>query len=183
MVTSAASRLIWHAITQNRRLLRKEQAAFLRGVGPRRVLEIGSGQRRRGRYFQSAVDLAGADTTFVMSDADAALGHLRVDVTDPSADLGRFDAVLCCNVLEHVFDLEAAVEGLARLVRDDGALLASTPFVYPLHDEPGDYWRPTQHALQRLFSQHWDQVEVRWTGPRRFPFQLFVTARGGHYGH
>ncbi len=177
MFGNAINRLLWNGLTQNRRTLRREQATFLRSVGAATILEIGSGQTRKGQAFQSAVDLAHPEATFLMSDASADLHHQVVDITQPDPALGRFDAVLCCNVLEHVFDLEAALRGLARLVLPAGAVLASTPFVYPLHDEPGDYWRPTEHALRQLFSQHWEDVEVRWTGLRRFPLQLIVTAR------
>ena len=91
--------------------------------------------------------------------------------------MGTYDIVLCCNVLEHVFDLDAALQGLARLTGDDGLVFASTPFAYPLHDEPGDYWRPTEHALRELFGRHFETVEIAHTGVRQFPFQLFITAR------
>ena len=57
-VLTWAGRAGWHAITQNRRLLRARQRELLSGASECRILEIGSGKQRRGRHFQSAKDLA-----------------------------------------------------------------------------------------------------------------------------
>jgi len=175
-VTNALGRSAWGSLTQNRRVLRRAQRNFLRSVGPVRILEIGSGGWRRGYPFQSAIGLADPGADFVQSDLDPSRGHRIVDVTAPEPSLGLFDAVLCCNVLEHVFDIEAALQGLAQLVKPHGRILAATPFAYPLHDEPADYWRPTEHALEKLFAVHWRQVRIRPIGLRRLPFQIIVEA-------
>ncbi len=174
---SSLSRSAWHALSRNRRLLRRQQRALLSDFDGHRVLEIGSGQRRGEDYFQSAVSFAPDGIDFQMTDLDPLLGHRILDIRDPDTILGRFDLVLCCNVLEHVDDLEAAISGLASLCAKDGMVFASTPFVYPYHDEPNDFWRPTAHGLQLLFAKKFGEVELSWTGIREFPFQLFVHAR------
>ena len=172
-----AARGGWHLVTRNRRQLRNTQRTILSGAADRRVLEIGSGQRRGRRAFQSAIDLAPAGAEFVMTDVDPSLGHRVLDIRRPDQDLGRFDVVLCCNVIEHVADLDLAVDGLAAMCADDGEVLVSTPFLYPYHDEPSDFWRPTSHGLEHLFLRRFTEVTVSWTGMRRLPFQLFVRAR------
>ncbi len=178
MANERLGRLAWHAMTQNRRLLRAHQRRLLKGASNRRILEVGSGRKLAGRDFQSAVDLAPSGAHFVMTDSDPSRGHRLLDIQAPDPAIGRFDIVLCCNVLEHVPRLEAAVEGLADVCVDDGEVFASTPYVYPYHDEPHDYWRPTSHGLRILFEKHFSEVSVSWTGLRRFPFQIFVHARG-----
>jgi len=175
-VLDAAMRIAWHSLTRNRHELQRQQRALLLESGGKSVLEIGSGKRRGTRYFQSAVEFALPDTHFLMTDMNEGLGHRVLDIRRPSAEIGQFDLVLCCNVLEHVPDLHAAVRGLASTCKDDGLVFASTPFVYPYHDEPADFWRPTAHGLEFLFNQHFIDVTVSWTGLRRFPFQLFVSA-------
>ena len=174
---TAIGRSVWHILTQNRRLLKAQQRRLLtRDAPPIRVLEIGSGQRRRSRDFQSAVEFARPETQFTMTDLNPELGHRVLDITDPGTELGTFDLVLCCNVLEHVTDLSAAIDGLASLCAENGEVFASTPYVYPYHDEPHDYWRPTVHGLDYLFRRRFDTVVVSSTGLRRFPFQVFVNA-------
>lgn len=178
MIATAVGRLLWRLLTRNRRQLRRRQRHFLQSIGPGRVLEIGSGHSRRGVAYQSAVDLAPGGCEFLMSDLNAAHGHKVLDLTHPDPAVGQFDAVLCCNVLEHVFDLHAALAGLHGLTNDGGQIFVSTPFVYPLHDEPADFWRPTEHGLRELFSRYWTHVEIEVSGLRQFPFQVFVTAAG-----
>jgi SAM-dependent methyltransferase len=175
-VLDAAMRVGWHVLTGNRYFLRRKQRALLQEFDGKRVLEVGSGKLRGATAFQSAVRLAPLSTEFFMTDVDAALGHDVLDICKPDEKLGRFDLVLCCNVLEHVLDLNAAVCGLSSVCQDDGIVFASTPFIYPYHDEPADFWRPTAHGLKSVFGQHFHDVYVSWTGIRRFPFQLFVRA-------
>lgn len=174
---NSLSQTAWHALTRNRRTLERRQAEVLGRLNVDRVLEVGSGQSRRGRDFQSAAHLAGPDVTFVMTDVDPRRGHRILDITRPDIGIGQFPLVLCCNVLEHIFDIGAAVDGVAALCENDGTVFVSTPFVYPYHDEPSDYWRPTAYSLGSLFAQRFTDVEITWSGTRRFPFQIFVEAR------
>jgi 2-polyprenyl-3-methyl-5-hydroxy-6-metoxy-1,4-benzoquinol methylase len=61
--------------------------------------------------------------------------------------------VLCTEVLEHVADWSAAFRNLARLTGPGGKLLLTCPHVYPLHEEPYDFWRPTPHAIRKYASE------------------------------
>jgi SAM-dependent methyltransferase len=63
---------------------------------------------------------------------------------------GRFDFLLCTEVLEHVADWDAAFRNFALLLAPRGRLLVTCPHFYPLHAEPYDYWRPTLHALRHF---------------------------------
>lgn len=169
-------KLLWHLMTGNRRQLRRRQRRLLAEQVPRRVLEIGSGQRRGSRYFQSAVDLAPPTSSFTMTDLNPRLGHPVLDITTLEEFSEQFDLVLCCNVLEHISDIPAAVRGLAQVCDDAGWVFVSTPFVYPYHDEPNDFWRPTSHGLDALFRSCFDEVKLDHSGLRRFPFQVFLLA-------
>jgi hypothetical protein len=50
------------------------------------------------------------------------------------------------------------------------------PHLYPYHDEPGDFWRFTEHSLRRLLEP-FESVEIRSRGPRRLPQALIAFAR------
>lgn len=58
-----------------------------------------------------------------------------------------FDTVLLLDVLEHIAGPEAALAEAARVLRPDGKLLLTIPFAYPMHDQPHDYQRFTEHGL------------------------------------
>lgn len=107
---------------------------------------------------------------------------LPLDLTRPVPPhlRGGFDVVFAHTVLEHVFEVERAVEALAALTRD--LCVVVVPLVQRQHgiDEgEGDFWRFTPMALDRLFAPHglsrvcavmndqpWWDVYVVWAGSR-----------------
>lgn len=64
---------------------------------------------------------------------------------------GRFDVVVCTEVLEHTLNPFAAVAELRRMVAEDGVVVASTPFNFRIHGPLPDCWRFTEHGLRELF--------------------------------
>jgi SAM-dependent methyltransferase len=139
-----------------------------------RVLEIGSGRQDLGEdaySLRSAFPQAGE---FVQSDFNPDFGHMVLDITDMELDQ-EFDVILCMNVLEHIYEVRRAVDGLRKALRPGGRLLIATPFLYPYHDEPIDFWRFTEHSLRRLFAD-FASVDIRHNGIRRFPRALMVIA-------
>jgi len=78
------------------------------------------------------------------------------DVPSPAEPFG---VVLCTEVLEHVTDIGAAFAGLRRVTAIGGVVVATVPFVFPLHMEPYDYRRLTLHGLERLAADHGFVVE------------------------
>jgi len=58
-----------------------------------------------------------------------------------------FDCIICTEVLEHVVNTHLAFIEMKRLIKKGGCLIITTPFCYPLHEEPYDYVRLTRHYL------------------------------------
>lgn len=71
---------------------------------------------------------------------------------------GEFEIVLCCSVLEHLEDPRKAIQEMRRVLRPGGKIIVSVPFMFPVHDAPGDYWRFSKFGLQQLFKEGW-QIE------------------------
>jgi SAM-dependent methyltransferase len=59
------------------------------------------------------------------------------------------DTVILLEVLEHLRKPQDALQEIARVLRPQGRLLLSVPFLYPAHDAPHDYQRLTVHGLFR----------------------------------
>ena len=64
--------------------------------------------------------------------------------------------VLCLSVLEHLEEPARAVKEMHRVLKPEGKILVSVPFMFPIHDAPGDYWRFTKFGLKYLFSNGWE---------------------------
>jgi hypothetical protein len=82
---------------------------------------------------------------------------LRADLTDP-ADLQRLaaaapQALLCCNLLEHVEDPARLARDCLDLLPRAGLAFVTVPFSYPYHRDPIDtMFRPSPDELAALFA-------------------------------
>lgn len=65
---------------------------------------------------------------------------------------GRFDYVVCTEVLEHTRRPFDAAKELYRLLRPGGLLFVSTPFNFRIHGPLPDCWRFTEYGLRELLS-------------------------------
>ena len=87
----------------------------------------------------------------------AKLYKARPDVFADAAALpfaaNSFDTVLLFEVLEHVPQATQSLSEIARVLKSGGRLLLTVPFLYPMHDEPHDYRRYTQHGLQQKLEK------------------------------
>src|SRR5690606_14411887 len=129
-----------------------------------RVLEFGSGKPVGRRYAYSAARFF-PHCNVTTSDIMAEYGHAVVDITNPPFE-AEFDCALAASVIEHVSDPQAAVAGIHRVLRPGGIAGIAVPFFYPLHDEPHDYWRFTEHAL-RMRLADCSEVRIDCWGPRK----------------
>ena len=131
------------------------------------ILEIGSGDIS---INQSAEHIFKNAKLFIQTDVNKSYGHEYLDITNEIQIEEKFDLIICTNVLEHIFDIKSAIKNLNYLLKENGQLLVSVPFIYPLHDEPEDFWRFTEHALKKIFSD-FKILTIKRTGIRQFPTQ------------
>ena len=136
----------------------RSEAEGLRAAGKSvRILDVGCGVKPYFPFFESvAGEYVGLDVVPTPS-ADV-VGF----VEDMPLEDGRFDLVLCTQVLEHCDDPAAAVRELRRVTAPGGRVLASTHGVQVYHPSPHDYWRWTHEGLAKLFRQNadWGSLDV-----------------------
>ena len=64
-----------------------------------------------------------------------------------------FDSIFSTEVLEHVFNIDDIVKELYRVLKVDGYILVTVPFVWNEHEIPYDYARYTSYGLNHLFEK------------------------------
>lgn len=79
---------------------------------------------------------------------------LITSITSVPLPDNHFDCVICTEVLEHVFDTRMAFAEIARLLKPGGVCAITTPFIYPLHEEPYDHYRFSPHSIRTLAQQN-----------------------------
>lgn len=78
------------------------------------------------------------------------------------AEDGSFDVILCTQVLEHVAEPLDALREFRRVLRSDGLLIATVPFLWEEHEKPFDYYRYTRYGIEHLLHRAgFAEVEVR----------------------
>jgi SAM-dependent methyltransferase len=69
-------------------------------------------------------------------------------------EAASYDAVLCNQVLEHVFNPDDFLQEIHRVLTPQGKLLLTVPFCWDEHEQPYDYARYSSFGLQYLLEKH-----------------------------
>lgn len=117
-----------------------------------KVLDVGCGKKPYQHFFNC--------DSYIGMDVEQS-GHLHknenVDVfydgkVFPFKD-DEFDSIVCNQTLEHVFTPELFVNQMYRVLKQDGKVLLSVPFVWDEHEQPYDYARYSSFGLKSLFEK------------------------------
>lgn len=141
-----------------RRGLWQEMAALLPAIRGA-VLDVGCG-RKPYRRLTPAESYTGLDLDTPTNRALATADVYYAGGTLPFAD-ASFDAVICSQVLEHVFEPEVFLREIGRVLRPGGRLVLTVPFVWDEHEQPRDYARYSSFGLRALLERTGYSVEVQ----------------------
>jgi SAM-dependent methyltransferase len=147
------------------RLVYRQLAAALTYVARRyargQLLDIGCGTKPWRSVFAPHVDAhIGADHAGTLHGLDEV--DLVSDAYSVPLDDGSVDTILLTEVLEHLERPQDALAECARLLRPGGHVILTTPFSWPLHEEPRDFYRFSPHGLRYLAEgAGFEVVELR----------------------
>lgn len=148
----------WHHQWLASFYLRRDLAEVL-AASPGRLLDVGCGAKPYRCFAPRAAAYIGIDV----------LPGPEVDhVITPSGPWplvdGEFDTVVCTQVLEHVVSVEHVLAECRRVLRRDGTLLCTVPFLYNEHGSPFDFRRFSARATSVFESAGFEVREVRRQG-------------------
>lgn len=131
----------------------KSQAKYIHG----NVLDVGCGRKPYQHFFIC--------DSYTGMDVEQS-GHIHqnemIDVFYDGKlfpfDNEKFDAIVCNQTLEHVFTPDIFVQEMYRVLKADGTLLLTVPFLWDEHEQPYDYARYSSFGLKSLFEKHGFQV-------------------------
>jgi SAM-dependent methyltransferase len=66
----------------------------------------------------------------------------------------EFDSIISSEVFEHVFNLDIILKELNRVLKKNGHILITIPFVWELHEKPFDYARYTIYGIESLLKEN-----------------------------
>jgi SAM-dependent methyltransferase len=136
----------WTIAVQNQSIFRDTKpfvSEFIRG----RTIDVGAGRLAWKRLLSHhAASCVSSDFMITHDQID-----LVFDVTNkfPLKD-SSFDSLFCHSVLEHTTAPWAVFDEFSRILKPDGILLLSVPFLFYLHGAPFDFFRFTKFGVIRL---------------------------------
>lgn len=111
------------------------------------ILDIGGNKtRKRGRFN---IDCYSNNVTYTNIDQQKGVDVLADAGALPFQD-SSFDIVICAEILEHIYDPSKVISEALRILRPNGRLLITVPFLFRIHPDPCDYGRYTNFYWQRL---------------------------------
>lgn len=116
------------------------------------VLEVGSRLHRPEAWWLVNRDLAKGHWTGIDMQAGDGVDRVADIHALPEEWGGRFSAVLCSEVLEHVRRPWVALPELRRVIRPGGWLVVTTLTSFPIHGFPDDFYRYTPNGLRALLE-------------------------------
>lgn len=129
----------------------KEALPYLRG----KCIDIGAGVAPYEDMISSKVNkyivADYADTRKSMF-ALASNEFVEADVLNLPFENESADSVIFTQVLEHVSNPNLALDEITRILKYDGILVISVPFIYQAHAQPHDYWRFSEHGIKKLLQ-------------------------------
>ena len=78
------------------------------------------------------------------------------DICTYEFEAESFDTIVMCEVLEHLHAPHLGIETVHHALKKGGKLILTTPFIFPIHDRPYDYFRFTKFGLEHLLSKFHD---------------------------
>jgi SAM-dependent methyltransferase len=123
----------------------KKYASFLTG----HIMDFGCGSKPYQSFFQYT-KYTGVDFENPGHPHDNEQIDIFYDGKTIPLESDSIDSVLCSEVFEHIFNLTDILKEVNRVMKKDGAILITCPFVWKEHEEPHDYARYTLFALEDI---------------------------------
>lgn len=178
----------WH-VNPSMVRLEREVRAFSAALRPGSlVLDAGAGDCRYKPLF-AAHRYESADFGGVDGKPYGTITY-QCDLTRIPVEDGRFDGLICTQVLAHLPEPNAALKEMARVLAPGGAMLLSCPVGFRENEQPYDFFRYTQFGLRHLFDRaglHIDRLDWLEGYFGAFQYQLSTAAislplRASDYG-
>ncbi len=126
------------------------------------VLDIGGTKNAKAGYFD--IDRVSNKVSYLNIDPNTKPDYLCSAENIPIRE-NKFDTVILCEVLEHLENPVSAVHEAFRVLKPDGNIIITMPFLFKLHAEPNDYQRWTEYKLKKtLMEAGFSNIEIKRLG-------------------
>lgn len=117
-----------------------------------KTLDVGCGTKPYEKYFNST-EYIGLEVEDTINKEEK-----RVDIFYKGDKIPflekEFDSVITSQVLEHVFNPQQFLGEINRVLKSNGKLLLTVPFIWDEHEQPFDYGRYSSFGLKNILENN-----------------------------
>ena len=124
----------------------KKFSKLIKKDNPKKMLDLGCGVKPYASLFKFTDKFIGFDIA-----EDEGVDFVGENWDLPFKD-DEFDGLISTQVLEHTAKIPETVQEIKRVVKNDGLVFVSVPFVFPEHGIPYDFYRFTRYGLKEVFK-------------------------------
>lgn len=71
-----------------------------------------------------------------------------------------YDTIICTELLEHTQNADEILSEIFRVLKPDGKVFITVPFIWPVHEAPYDEYRYTPYSLKRIVETKFKSAEI-----------------------
>lgn len=145
--------------------LRHEYQSFNPSSQTGKLLDVGCGSMPYRPLFTNISDYEGIEIDQPRNRDNQLVAYYYDGSTFPLSD-EQYDVVFCSQVLEHSFDPRLLLSEISRVLKHNGTLFLSIPFIWPEHEQPYDSQRLTSFGLDHLLKLNgFNNIVIRKVNP------------------
>lgn len=123
-----------------------------------KLLDFGCGRKPYKNLFCNVTEYIGVDIKQTGHDHSFSEIDIFYDGKHLPFEDETFDAIFSSEVFEHLFNLEEILDELKRVLKKNGKILITTPFLWGEHEKPYDYARYTSFAIKHILERKGFQI-------------------------
>lgn len=116
------------------------------------TLDVGCGTKPYEKYFKCS-QYVGLEIETTINREQKSADYFYDGKKFPFGN-AEFDSIVTNQVLEHVFNPDEFLSEINRVLKINGKLLLTVPFVWDEHEQPYDYARYSSFGLKSLLEKH-----------------------------
>ncbi|GIW65422.1 MAG: hypothetical protein KatS3mg093_401 [Candidatus Parcubacteria bacterium] len=116
-----------------------------------KILDLGCGYKPFKQFFSSSSEYIGIDFGAESAEPDIVL-DLNIQKLPFFNDY--FDIVIISETLEHLYNIHFVIREAVRVVKKGGLIFISTPFIFPEHGHPFDFFRYTAYFYDQIAKEY-----------------------------
>lgn len=138
-----------------------------------KTLDVGCGTKPYRRFFRCTEYVGLEHNTGI--DEDKKEADYYYDGKTFPFNNEEYDSIVSNQVLEHIFAPDEFLGEMYRVLKDNGKLLLTVPFVWDEHEQPYDYARYSSYGLKSLLNKNGFEIieNIKSVNDLRVIFQLF----------